>query len=206
MAKLTFITTRVDLTNSHIILPNVHRIIASLQSADEAVDNDFLNKTTEKLKVVLFKMNYDTETRLAHTMTVFRACRMFNYKFIAQTPMDALQVEFQRLALLPGISGDLRKKIYEEFSDYKKKADYENLQDNPIDLWGFFVKYHIDMPYTYRGACEAALITPSSATSERVFAQYASCFDDKMNCALEDRRAASVLLRMNERFRYLENL
>ncbi len=62
------------------------------------------------------------------------------------------------------------------------------------------------MPDTYKGVCEAALVTPSSATSERVFARYASCFDEEMNSALEDRTAASVILRMNERFRYLENL
>ena len=61
--------------------------------------------------------------------------------------------------------------------------------------------YKYELPDIYIGACEAALITPSSAMSERIFAMYDTLFDDRARSALEDRRETSVmLLRVNKIF------
>ncbi len=67
-----------------------------------------------------------------------------------------------------------------------------------ISFWDFFVQYKFEIPLTYRyaGACKVALINPSSAICERVFALYTSMFDDQSRAILEDRREASVMLRM----------
>jgi hypothetical protein len=66
------------------------------------------------------------------------------------------------------------------------------------------VTYKYELPDIYIGACEVALITPSSATSERIFAMYDTLFDDRARSALEDRRETSVMLRVNKNFRLKE--
>ncbi len=81
--------------------------------------------------------------------------------------------------LLPAIEQDTQDKIRDEFVN-KKKNTHAAEQELSLQLWDFLSS----MPYTYLGACEAVLITLSSATSELVFALYASCFDEEMGSAL----------------------
>jgi hypothetical protein len=60
-------------------------------------------------------------------------------------------------------------------------------------------QYKFEIPSTYVGACEVALITP---LSKRVFAMmYTSMFDEQSQATLADRREASIMLRMNQNWR-----
>ncbi len=209
IAKLRYITKSTTVNNFKEILPNVYRVMTQLQvegNCDDAMRVLLLAQTVLKAKPMYQKLKSDSANRLAHTLSVMRACRIFNYLFIAKTAPDSIPEELEHLQLLAGIDQRIRDKIKDEFSLYTAKSVYEAAQQQPLQLWAFFVKYRFVLPNIYIGACEAALITPSSATSERVFARYTSCFDKEMGSALEDRRAASVILHMNERFRHLESL
>ncbi len=72
---------------------------------------------------------------------------------------------------------DLRNHIELELNAYMKLAVLEtNKPTNKLcDLWEFFIINKLNIIATYGGACIiVAVITSSSATSERVFAMYDS--------------------------------
>jgi hypothetical protein len=62
----------------------------------------------------------------------------------------------------------------------------------------------LQIPSWFAGAEYAALIQPSSACSERVFAMMASLFQSESSSVLEDRKEASVMINMNENWREAE--
>ncbi len=135
------------------LLPNTYAMITFFNDVNN--NETMLTLTVSKAEAMYKKMKSDTDIRLSHTMSVMRACRLFNYKFIAITPMVTLQTDFDRLMLLGGISRDVREGFRSEFEQYKIKSEYEANKETTIDLWTFFVKYQLEMPHTYKGACEA---------------------------------------------------
>lgn len=71
--------------------------------------------------------------------------------------------------------------------------------DGPLPevAWDFWRRHSLRLPAWYRAAKEVALVMTSSACMERVFSVYESIFSDQQEMALEDVRAASVLIRYN---------
>ncbi len=129
-------------------------------------------------------------------MAILRACRYWDYKWVESVPLIALQEEIVQIYCVAGISETLRNNIIRELSEYKRLADLKTLKptNTQIDLWNFFIQHKFHLPFTYCGACEVAIIMPSSATSERVFAMYSILFGELDQRALEDMRETSVML------------
>jgi hypothetical protein len=93
-----------------------------------------------------------------------------------------------------------------ELKDYKTIANAE-MEKEPATrrpLWPFWVFNMLQIPSWFAGAEYAALIQPSSACSERVFAMMASLFQSESSSVLEDRKEASVMINMNENWREAE--
>lgn len=151
-------------------------------------------------------MNKDETGRLSHTLNAMRVCRLFNYKFIAVTSIDALETELERLQHIPGLTEIMRNNILVELPLNKKLAEREILKDEPKEFWKFFDSHQLNLTETYAAAKKVALITPSSCSSERVFAQCAYVFNELTCNALEDRREASIIFRMNDNWRRKENM
>jgi hypothetical protein len=60
------------------------------------------------------------------------------------------------------------------------------------------------MRHWFAGAEYAALIQPFSGCSERVFAMMATLFPPEASSVLEDRKEASVMIKMNANWRAVE--
>jgi hypothetical protein len=190
------------------ISPEVSAIIESFNlPADQS--RGMLLETTSKAKNTLKKLVNDMKPneRLGETIGVLRAARYWNYKWIATQPLVTIQEEIVHIHRIGGIDEDLRHDIENELEDYMRLAVLEinKIESEQCELWPFFVKHKLNLEATYRGACVVALITPSSATSERVFAMYDTLFGYHERSALEDMREASIMLRMNQNWRSKEN-
>ena len=98
-----------------------------------------LAQTVLKAKPMYQKMKDDSANKLAHTLSVMRACRIFNYLFLASTAYDSLLVELENLQLLAGLQEDTRNKMKQEFHLYKSKSVHEVAQEHPLNLWGIFL-------------------------------------------------------------------
>ena len=70
--------------------------------------------------------------------------------------------------------------------------------DEELDAMLFWRQHRLSLPHWSRLAFIVALFQPSSAAAERVFSMMEARFDDTQSNALEDYRAASVMLRYNE--------
>jgi hypothetical protein len=157
--------------------------------------------TLSKGQTVLDKLRHDSIHRLAPTIDVMRACRLFNYEFVANTPLLALQGELVQLNRLPYCIQSMIA-MEEELELYKTLANDEMEKDlkDRKSLWNFWVFYKMRMRHWFAGAEYAALIQPSSGCSERVFAMMATL----PSSVLEDRKEASVMIKMNANWRAVE--
>ena len=76
-------------TQVRSLLPNVVQIAATLTD-NIALQNEHIMSAAGKVRPVYEKMNENSNNRLQRTLRIFRACRMFNYKFIAKESIITL--------------------------------------------------------------------------------------------------------------------
>jgi hypothetical protein len=178
-------------------LPSVIENATALGHNQQQVDN-LVQETTARLRPVYEKMFDDSNGRLRRTLMILRACRLFNYHFVARTPLPALQQELAKIVAIARCY-DHRVDLANELADYKAKADeaYQVDEDDRIDRWEFWLMNAIVLPCWFECAKEAALFTPSSCTVERVFSMLVQAFGDGQAGALEDYLCASVTVRYN---------
>jgi hypothetical protein len=196
-----------NLTNTPAA-PNVSNVLLTFPLLSHGDRQNLLAETTAKAKNTLRKLEHDftPNHRLGETFGILRACRYWNYKWLADQSLETLETEIVQIHLIAGISATLRDSIFLELKRYKQLSLIEmgkHVNDRS-SLWTFFIRNKIEIPKTYLGACEVAIISPSSGSSERVFAMYTSTFNDQAKAALEDRREASIMLRMNQNWRQKE--
>jgi hypothetical protein len=180
----------------------VDEVLAGLNNSP---DEKYRMKTETLAKgmIVHQKLIFDNDHRLLVTIGVMRACRFWDYHFVALTPMPTLIEEMIHLERLPGCI-DLLPQLRNQLPTYKTIAEVEVQQPKQKDLWIFWVANMLNLDHWYLGAEYIALIQPSSGCSERIFALLISMFGDTQQSALEDRREATVMIRANDNFREIE--
>jgi hypothetical protein len=148
------------------------------------------------------KIFTDTNSRLQTSLNILRACRLFNYQFVAETSLLALQEEIDLLAVIPffaGVNAHRLIAIRDELELYKQRANAR--MDLPEaqrpSLWDFWLAEALTIPRFWTGAREIALITPSSCTVERAFSLLSQWLTSNKESVLEDYMCASVMLRFN---------
>lgn len=142
------------------------------------------------------KMVDDTGGRLEDTMRILRACRIFNFEFVARTPLEALREEIAHVSRIPYCYERLDA-LERELEVYSQRALAVPADPRP-SLWEFWCAAALALPTWWDCAQEIALITPSSCTVERVFSMLTQRFGDQQERALEDYVLTSTMLRYNE--------
>ena len=66
-----------------------------------------------------------------------------------------------------------------------------------IDFWTFWKSNALSLPNYFIAACAVAVVPPSSAVCERLFARLIMGFGDDQESATEDYKAASTIMRFN---------
>ena len=66
-----------------------------------------------------------------------------------------------------------------------------------IDFLTFWTTYALALPNYFVVACTVALVPPSSALCERLFARFVMGFDDDQDNSLEDYKSAANIIRFN---------
>ena len=64
-------------------------------------------------------------------------------------------------------------------------------------MWTFWTTYALALPNYFIVACTVALVPPSFAVCERLFARFVMGFDDDQDNSLEDYKSAANIIRFN---------
>ena len=83
------------------ICPCVEEVLVELFVGTAAARQVIRYGTVRKGINVLLKLNYDETHRLLGTLGTMRACRLWDYDFVANTSLPTLQEEMVHLNLLP---------------------------------------------------------------------------------------------------------
>lgn len=141
------------------------------------------------------------------TLRIFRACRFFNYTYIANQSLDDLEAEMVHLSNIAYFcKPDIFQKLKSELRQYRESAIAASdraaqTDDEDENLWQFWKNNKALLPNFFGGACEVAIIPSSPATVERLFSYLSSGFDDSQEHLLADIKKASTMLRYNENMR-----
>ena len=145
---------------------------------------------------------------MASTLRLLRGARLFDIKFIAETPLAALAGiagEISQVAAIPICAANLAA-LERELPEYKRLADEDWAR--PIAErsmgWDFFLAQTIRLPTWALCARDVALLIPSSGTIERAFSLLTQGFDDQQNAALEDYKCTAVKLKYKSIWREKE--
>jgi hypothetical protein len=184
-------------------LPSVAANADALGETQQQKDN-LIEQAAARALPVYEKMQADTNGRLRRTLMLLRACRLLDFRFIAGNPLESLDSELDKIVVI-ALCHDLLPQLRAELKRYKELADAQMAvvipegeeDDEKFSLWSFWLRNAIELPIWYKAANEAALITPSSCTVERVFSLLTQGFDDNQLNVLEDFLFASVMVRYN---------
>ena len=158
----------------------------------------FAVQTAARMLPVYQKMYDDSNGRLRRTLNILRACRLFNFTFVGKTDILALNDEIEQLNFIPKCI-PIVDALKTALPDYKARADAQCTlpEADRLSLWDFWRTNSLALPEWWVAAKEAALVTPSSCTVERVFSLLVHGMDDNQRSALEDYMCASVMVRYN---------
>jgi len=197
LKEITADVTSID--RLRVLLPTSNTIVQGVYDNSIGRQNVELRNGAKKLLPVYEKMSSDTSNRLSSTLDILRVCRLFGFKFIASVDLEALEAEIYKVSFIC-IGHRYIDNLQAELSDYKKIADatVQNLPDE--DDVTFWKRHQLVLKYWYIVSREIAIITPSSATVERLFSLLSQGFDKSQDSCLSDYKAASVSLRYNRNF------
>ena len=57
----------------------------------------------QRAQVAYDKLNSDMNDRISEAVRIFKAARIFNYRFVALNPVEAIRGELEMLAVFPSI-------------------------------------------------------------------------------------------------------
>jgi hypothetical protein len=191
----------VPIATKRVLLPTVTAFATNLNHVPVQQNFQIL-AACAKINDVNQKFIFDAtnEIRAGRTLRVLRACRLFGYQYIANQPLEALEDE---LAYLNSIVFCLNTIATEgnvytaELAEYKAFATLAHNAAEPMSVATFWNQHAIKLPHWYQASRDIALITPSSATSERVFSLLSQGFDSSQTRALQDYKSTAVMLRYN---------
>lgn len=184
--------------------PSVYNYIQNLNLNQNEKLNLYLS-TLQKVQASYDKLNSDMNDRISEAVLIFKACRLFNYRFIASNPPEAIHAELETLAIIPS----LRNKIPElriELDFYIALAVDELYATDEVvtehsalceNLWRFWLKNNLTLPRWSSASNIIAIIMTSSGAVERSFSLYLALFGDGRESALQDIRELSTILRYN---------
>ena len=162
-----------------------------------------------RVLTILKKLRHDSDNKLNDVLKVLRGCRILNYFWVASVSIVAFEQELIQLKHLPNLNYDeetnpiprdeIDRYHYDAVHQKEKDDDAENPSSE--QLITFWLKHQLSLPKLFSAYLEAAVITPSSGTSERVFSILDACFSDQQDSALEDIKEATVIMRYNRSFR-----
>ena len=183
------------------LLPSVAAIAGTMHEVVRAQDT-VIYAAAAKLTSVHDKMDSDTKGRLADTLKVLRACRLFGYEFWATNTLETIQHELVQVLYLSVGMDTGEFEFRGELSRYKELADieYEVPAADRITTETFWNRYKFDLPTWHFASREVALVTPSSATVERLFSLLTQGFGDNQVAALQDYKKTCCLIRYNYNF------
>ena len=200
--------------NSNDGAPALVGVLQELYPSDHEMqryENDKIIEAT--LGAARIKLRNDESLRLREVLEILRACRLFNYEFIAkeqeETLLDPDVGEFKYLNKLPkhysACSDFGEDYVGKELKQYvgmaKSYYERESIKQSTPDLWGFWLRHKLMLPLLYALSCDVALIVPSSCTVERIFSMYEQRFSSSQERALEDLKATGTILAYNTNFR-----
>lgn len=172
----------------------------------------FANYCQQVIRPCLEKMKQDTHERLKDNMDFFRACRLFDYCFVASSALESLCVydvgtsqvtgEISWLIRLPRYMKSSLFDFAEEIAEYKDIAvkEMEKKVEERVSHWEFWKRNQLKLPNFHKAAAYVAICAPSSATVERLFSLLCS-FTDQQRRSKADYIKASVMQRYNNNMR-----
>ena len=128
--------------------------------AEENLNNeqDLVEMTTLKARVVLEKLESDTVKRFRDTLHVLRCCRLLGYAFVKETTLGALEEDMDFIQYLP-IAGTLLDGLRAELRTCQNLADNFYAEDPDGSL--FWKRYFNKLLLWYKVAAEVALLYTS---------------------------------------------
>lgn len=142
---------------------------------------------------------FDNDPCLRDSLKIFQTCKWL-------LPTSAKYMDTSKF-LNDIISSGLMQQpevtdLLKELPVYLQLASTVGTEMNPYNLFDFFVDHRDKLRMFYVLACRAALLQPSSATSERVFSMLEASLKSNMGSLLGDGISGRVLLRYNYLWRY----
>ena len=113
------------------------------------------------------------------TLDMLTAARVLSFEFVANTPLSALREEVEQLSRIPSCIR-IMQKLRDELDLYREHAKIEMSKPvlNRKNLWTFWTYNALILPNYFAVASTVALISPSSAVCERLFARLVMGFGD----------------------------
>lgn len=216
IAAQNFLSTLVTAESAqHLrrLMPKVTELVDSVNNplfdatddpvADAVKRDNYIKYAARIAAKACTKMSEDfaPHGRLYETMSILRACRLFDYKFVARISLESIQVEVVCLqALQIGVFfGEAA--IMAEVFEYKRLADETYGHADRISISEFWARQELSaIPSWYRISRDILLVVPSSATVERVFSILTQGFSPSQQNALQDYQFASTMLKYNRLF------
>jgi hypothetical protein len=201
--------------------PSVYETAALLEPEDDEARQRLIDETIAKMAAVVDKLLTDTHTRIAGTLAVLRACRLLDPRFIATNTLEVIEEELVHANHMP-ICVELMAGLRAEMRTYRTLAVawhesnpprppgpiVEGETENGVAVpglgeleWSFWPKNYTHLKSWYMFAADAALVSISSASVERVFALCEALFGDEQSRALADYRTTCIMLRYNQTWR-----
>lgn len=175
--------------------------------ADSIIRDGLMRKAGQVAMLAYDKMALDSgiSGRLASTLNLMRACRIFNYVLVASITIEAIVQESMQLLYLPagGVTG-VYELIREEAAEYKRLAmvavarERANSAEHSISAFWNSVEQTPSVRTWYRLSREILLIVPSSAPVERVFSILTQGISSTQQTALHDYQLLSTMLKYNK--------
>ena len=197
-----------------VLLPEVHDNAVALSGGDDALYKVEMDKAIKAIRVVQQYMKTYTDKDIERTLRILRACRMFNFFFVAETNIEVLEEEMVHLQNIAYFTQDVTDELKMELAEYKRAAQdavakvnqelNEEKKEVKKDLWKFWKRNQLVLKKFWLAALEIAIFQPSSAFIERVFSYFRQGFDDTQELALEDMKETGTMMRCNENQREKE--
>ena len=67
------------------------------------------------------KMTFDTTNQMSSTLSVLRACRVLNYQFVSNTPLNALKDEIEQLQRIPSCILMIERRVRKLLRSFSKR-------------------------------------------------------------------------------------